>query len=120
VKPTPPGKFLLAKSTPFAGTPKTLRKRNAQSSRLRTASHLSEILKELARCLQTKVRELGVAGISNGQQRYQVVVCIAGQGFSVRREDMEKMLLATRGKVFTLRTLDRLVECSDLRCFKTK
>ncbi|MDY6839065.1 MAG: hypothetical protein SWH78_13955 [Thermodesulfobacteriota bacterium] len=27
---------------------------------------------------------------------------------------MEKMLLATRGKVFTLKTLDRLVECTSL------
>ncbi len=35
----------------------------------------------------------------------------------VRREDMRKLLLATRGKVFTLKTLDRLVECSRLREF---
>jgi hypothetical protein len=33
---------------------------------------------------------------------------------------MKKMLLATRGKVFTLKTLDRLVECSDLARFKTR
>jgi len=46
--------------------------------------------------------------------------CIAGRGFGVRREDMKKMLLATRGKVFTLKTLDRLVEYSDLRKFRTK
>ncbi len=30
------------------------------------------------------------------------------------------MLLATRGKVFTLKTLDQLVEHSDLRKFRTK
>lgn len=30
------------------------------------------------------------------------------------------MLLATRGKVFTLKTLDQLVEHSHLRKFKTK
>jgi hypothetical protein len=33
---------------------------------------------------------------------------------------MKKMLLATRGKVFTLKTLGRLVECSNLAQFKTK
>lgn len=64
--------------------------------------------------------ELSVAGMSAGKQKYQVIACIAGRGFGVRREDMKKMLLATRGKVFTLKTLDRLVECSDLRKFKTK
>ena len=51
---------------------------------------------------------------------YQVIACIAGRGFGVRREDMKKMLIATRGKVFTLKTLDRLVECSDLAKFRTK
>jgi hypothetical protein len=63
--------------------------------------------------------ELSVLGMPNGQQKYQVVACIAGRGFGVRREDMKKMLLATRGKVFTLKTLDRLVECTDLRKFRT-
>jgi hypothetical protein len=33
---------------------------------------------------------------------------------------MRKMLLATRGKVFTLKTLDRLVECSRLKEFQTR
>ena len=35
----------------------------------------------------------------------------------MRREDMRKMLLATRGKVFTLATLDQLIEHSRLREF---
>jgi hypothetical protein len=34
-----------------------------------------------------------------------VVACIGGRGFGVRREDMKKLLLATRGKVFTPSTL---------------
>jgi len=46
--------------------------------------------------------------------------CIGGRGFGVRREDIEKMLLATRGKVFTLKTMDRLVECSRLKELRTK
>ena len=33
---------------------------------------------------------------------------------------MKKMLLATREQVFTLKTLGRLVECSDLPKFKTR
>ncbi len=45
----------------------------------------------------------------DGQPRFEVIACIAGRGFGVRREDMKKLLLATRGKVFTLQTLDQLV-----------
>jgi len=64
--------------------------------------------------------QLSIAGAPAGQQKFQVIACIAGRGFGVRREDMKKMLLATRGKVFTLKTLDRLVECCDLQKFRTK
>ena len=64
--------------------------------------------------------ELSMAGAPAGQQKYQVIACIAGRGFGVRREDMKKMLIATRGKVFTLKTLGRLVECSDLAKFVTR
>ncbi len=64
--------------------------------------------------------ELSTAGAPVGQPKYQVIACIAGRGFGVRREDMRKMLFATRGKVFTLKTLNRLVECSDLAKFATK
>jgi len=42
-----------------------------------------------------------------------------GRGFAVRREDMKKLLLATRGKVFTLKTMDRLVEFTRLKEFRT-
>jgi hypothetical protein len=52
--------------------------------------------------------------------RFEVIACIAGRGFKVRREDMKKLLLATRGKVFTLSTLNQLVECSRLAEFKTR
>jgi len=50
--------------------------------------------------------------------RFEVVACIAGRGFGVRREDMKKLLIATRGKVFTVKTLHRLVECTRLREFR--
>jgi hypothetical protein len=75
-----------------------------------------------ARDKVTRVQHLGelsTAGMPPGTQRYEVIACIAGRGFKVRREDMKKLLLATRGKVFTLQNLDRLVECSRLQDFKT-
>jgi hypothetical protein len=56
----------------------------------------------------------------NEPPRFEVIACIAGRGFKVRREDMKKLLLATRGKVFTLENLNRLVDCSPLRQFKTR
>jgi hypothetical protein len=62
--------------------------------------------------------ELSQSG-SLGFPKFEVVACIGGRGFGVRREDMKKLLLATRGKVFTPRTLDRLVECTGLRRFKS-
>lgn len=64
--------------------------------------------------------ELSMAGQPTGQPKYEVIACIGGRGFGVRREDMKKMLLATRGKVFTLKTMDRLVDCTRLRDFRTR
>lgn len=40
--------------------------------------------------------------IRAGEAGFQVVACIDGRGFGVRREDMKRMLLRTEGKVFTL------------------
>ena len=64
--------------------------------------------------------ELSMTGRPANLPRYEVIACIAGRGFGVRREDMKKMLLATRGKVFTMQNLDRLIECTRLKEFKTK
>lgn len=55
-----------------------------------------------------------------GEQPLEVVACIAGRGFGVRREDMRKLLLATEGKVFTLKTLDHLVDHTGLAKFRTR
>lgn len=52
-----------------------------------------------------------------GQPVFELIACIDGRGFRVRREDMRKILLATRGKVFTLATLDKLIESTRLREF---
>lgn len=61
------------------------------------------------------------AGVLAGEPpRFDVIACIAGRGFGVRREDMRKLIEATGGKVFTPKTLDRLVECSALKAYATK
>jgi len=56
----------------------------------------------------------------SGSPMFEVVACIGGRGFGVRREDMKKLLLATSGKVFTLRTLGRLIDCTGLRGFRSR
>ncbi len=64
--------------------------------------------------------ELSLAGRSEDNPKYEVIACIGGRGFGVRREDMKKMILATRGKVFTAKTLNQLIECTRLKEFKVK
>lgn len=44
-----------------------------------------------------------------GRHAFEVVACIDGRGFGVRREDMSQMILATRGKVFTANSLKDLI-----------
>jgi len=76
-----------------------------------------------ARDKATRIQHLGelsTAGQPPGMPKYEVIACIAGRGFGVRREDMKKMLTATRGKVFTLRNLDRLIDCTNLKDYRTK
>lgn len=51
---------------------------------------------------------------------YDVIACIAGRGFKVRREDMRRMLKATEGKVFTLETMPLLVEKTRIREYRTR
>jgi len=64
--------------------------------------------------------ELSLAGRPPDSPKFEVIACIGGRGFGVRREDMKKMILATRGKVFTLKTLDKMVAWTRLREFCTK
>lgn len=76
-----------------------------------------------ARDKVTRIQHLHAISIMDrpiDHPRFEVIACIGGRGFAVRREDMRKMLLATKGKVFTLKTLDRLIECSRLKDFRTK
>jgi hypothetical protein len=50
---------------------------------------------------------------------HDVVACIAGRGFKVvRRNDMRRPLLATGGKVFTLKSIEQhLVEHKRIKDF---
>ena len=48
---------------------------------------------------------------------FEVIACIDGRGFRIRRNDMDKLITATRGKVFTLATMTGLVEYSGLKAF---
>lgn len=76
-----------------------------------------------ARDKVTRVQHLASLSTADqppGKRRFEVIACIAGRGFGVRREDTKKLLLATRGKVFTLKTLDMLVDNTALRIFKTR
>ncbi len=76
-----------------------------------------------ARDKVTRIQHLGqlsMAGQPADQPKYDVVACIGGRGFGVRKGDMEKMLLATRGNIFTLKTLDRMIEFTRLKEFRTK
>ncbi|MBF0139150.1 MAG: hypothetical protein HQL74_02600 [Magnetococcales bacterium] len=75
-----------------------------------------------ARVKVTRVQhlsQLSLEGQSLNSPKYEVIACIAGRGFGVRREDMKKLLLATRGKVFTLQNMNQLIDKSSLKCFRT-
>lgn len=51
---------------------------------------------------------------------YDVIACIAGRGFKVRREDMRRLLQATNGMVFTLSTMHLLVEHTRIRDYRVR
>lgn len=56
----------------------------------------------------------------SSKQRYEVIACIGGRGFGERREDMRRLIESTHGKVFTLKMLDRMLDHSRLREFRTR
>ena len=53
-------------------------------------------------------------------QAYDVIACIAGRGFKVRREDMRRLLQATDGKVFTLSTMHLLIDQTRIREYRSR
>jgi hypothetical protein len=74
-----------------------------------------------ARDKVTRIQHLAEISRSRGsgdRPGFQVIACIDGRGLGVRREDMRKLLEATQGKVFTLKTLGHLVENTALKAFR--
>lgn len=66
------------------------------------------------------LNSLSMKGQPPNQPKFEVVTCIAGRGFGVRREDMKKLLLSTRGKVFTLQNMQQLVKHTRLVKFRSR
>ena len=66
------------------------------------------------------LERLSMQGQPPGLSKFEVIACIGGRGFGVRRNDMRKLLYATKGKIFTLNLLDKLVECTRLKDFRTR
>lgn len=58
--------------------------------------------------------------VEEGRRGFQVVACIDGRGFGVRKERMRRLLFELDGKVFTLRTLDQLVAHTKLAKYVSK
>ena len=66
-----------------------------------------------ARDKVTHVQHLGTLSMDGqppDQPKFEVGASIAGRRFGGRREDMQKLLLSTRGKVFTLQNMYQVVE----------
>lgn len=72
-----------------------------------------------ARDKVSRVQRLRTLRDESGKN-YDVIACIAGRGFKVRREDMRRLLRATDGKVFTLSTMQLLIEHTRIREYKTR
>ena len=76
-----------------------------------------------ARDKVTRVQHLGALAMEGqppNQPKFEVVACIAGRGFGVRREDMKKLLIATQGKVFTLQNMQQLIDHTRLQQFRSR
>jgi len=76
-----------------------------------------------ARDKVTRIQHLASLSASGGPslpRGFEVIACIGGRGFKQRREYMKKMLRATKGKVFTVKTLTKLIEFTRLKEFRTR
>lgn len=72
-----------------------------------------------ARDKVSRVQRLRTLRDESGRS-YDVIACIAGRGFKVRREDMRRLLQATDGKVFTLSTMHLLVDSTRIREYRVR
>jgi hypothetical protein len=57
--------------------------------------------------------------VAEGWIPYEVVACIDGRGFRERREDMRQLLLRLQGKVFTMASLNQILNHTRIREFVT-
>ena len=75
-----------------------------------------------ARDKVTRVQHLAEIGrgIDSNEPRFELIACIGGRGFRVRREDMKKLIQATQGKVFTSTQLNHLIEYTKIKRFKSR
>lgn len=74
-----------------------------------------------ARDKVTRILNLVTLSKQGGSRpNYQVVACLAGRGFAVRREDMRRLIESTQGKVFTLQHVAELIRHTDVAQFVTK
>lgn len=48
---------------------------------------------------------------------FELIACVDGRGFGIRREDVKKLLIATKGKLFSLQTIDNISQSTGLRGF---
>jgi len=64
--------------------------------------------------------ELRKQRLRQGIPSFEVVACVDGRGFGIRREDVKKLLRATQGKLFTLQTIGYMVGHTSLRGFSAK
>ncbi len=67
----------------------------------------------------TRVQRLRTLRDETGAN-YSIVACIAGRGFKVRRNDMRRLLIATDGKVFTLDTIDYIIQETGISQFVSR
>ena len=75
-----------------------------------------------ARDKVTRIQHLAALSASEkpeDEPKFEVIACIGGRGFGVRREDMKKLLLATQGKVFTAQTLNQMIAHTKLKEYRT-
>ncbi len=61
-----------------------------------------------------RLAELNRRRTQSGSPGFQVVACIDGRGFGIRRQDMRDLLTELNGKIFTLHTLDQLIPYTNL------
>jgi len=54
---------------------------------------------------------------AEGRPSWELIACIDGRGFTVRRQDMRDLIKATRGKIFTLNTLPDLLTHTGLSAY---